>query len=185
MNHTGTVKLETNRLVLRKIRLTDTKMVYNNWASDSEVTKYLTWMSHDSIDVTNMIVNMWVNGYKNSNFYQWGIVVKEDNQLIGTISSVAIDEKAKSIEVGYCISKKYWNKGYVSEALKAVIDYFFNSVLVHSVKARCDKENIGSSKVMEKCKMKYTHTTTDKNNTNNPCVCLNYEITKEEYNEKD
>ena len=92
MNHTGTVKLETNRLVLRKIRLTDTKMVYNNWASDSEVTKYLTWMSHDSIDVTNMIVNMWVNGYKNSNFYQWGIVLKEDNQLIGTISSVSIDE---------------------------------------------------------------------------------------------
>ena len=106
MKHLGTKYLETDRLILRKNVIEDAKMMFENWASDSEVTKYLTWPTHTSVDITKMILNSWIEEYSKDNFYQWGIVLKETNELIGSISVVNINEEANSIEIGYCISRK-------------------------------------------------------------------------------
>lgn len=180
MIHCGTIKLETKRLTLRKIRLTDASPMFNTWASDSEVTRYLTWMAHDNVSVTQMIVNMWVNGYKNPNFYQWGITLTDTGKLIGTIGAVKVDENTNSIEIGYAIGKKYWNNGYTTEALEAIINFFFDQVGVDKVCARHDQNNPASGKVMIKCNMHYTHSTIEKNNSSDNCTCLNYEISRGE-----
>ena len=122
MKHTGTITLETARLILRRFELSDSKAMFNNWANDDEVTKYMSWTSHGSEDLTKQLLNMWVKEYENINNYQWCIVLKETNEPIGSISLFNCKDDIKQVEFGYCISKKYWNKGYTSEALKTVID---------------------------------------------------------------
>lgn len=52
MEHLGTINLETNRLILRKFKIEDAEDMYNNWASDNEVTKYLSWKTHLNIEET-------------------------------------------------------------------------------------------------------------------------------------
>ena len=178
MKHLGTKYLETNRLILRKNVIEDAKMMFENWASDSEVTKYLTWPTHTSVDITKMILNSWIEEYSKDNFYQWGIVLKETNELIGSISVVNINEEANSIEIGYCISRKHWNKGITTEALNRLINFFFEEAGVKKIYARHDQDNVASGKVMIKCGMKFVYTKEDRNNTNEKGICKYYEIEK-------
>ena len=61
MNHKGTTKLETKRLILRRFVIEDAKAMYQNWASEDEVTKFLTWPTHTSIDTTKTVLTGWIN----------------------------------------------------------------------------------------------------------------------------
>ena len=93
MKHCGTKQLETERLILRRFRPEDAAAMYNNWASDDEVTKYLMWPTHSSIEVSQYVTNDWVNSYSKDDFYQWAIVPKENNDKpIGSISMVSSNE---------------------------------------------------------------------------------------------
>lgn len=116
LNHKGTMSLETERLKLRKFNQEDAEDMYNNWASDAEVTKYLTWPTHSSIEVTKRVVGMWIDDYENGEYYQWAIELKETGQVIGSISLMNIDNHIGNCEIGYCIGKEFWNKGIVTEA---------------------------------------------------------------------
>lgn len=73
MQHCGTRRLESERLVLRKFIIEGAKAMFQNWASDSEVTKYLTWPAHGSMDVSKMVLEDWIAKYSNENFYQWAV----------------------------------------------------------------------------------------------------------------
>lgn len=63
MNHLGTINLETERLILRKFKLSDAEALYNNWANDGEVTKFLMWPTHYSLEVSEAVIKGWVNSY--------------------------------------------------------------------------------------------------------------------------
>lgn len=93
MEHKGTVTLETPRLILRRLTLADAEPMYRNWASDPGVTKFLTWPTHSSVEVTKQILALWASHYEELNYYQWGIVVKDENALIGTIAAVKTDDE--------------------------------------------------------------------------------------------
>lgn len=140
--------LETNRLILRPFKIDDASEMYNNWTSDSEVTKYLTWNYHTDIKQTKEILSIWINQYEKPERINFAIVLKETNELIGGIDVVGYLDGIPVI--GYVLSKKYWNNGYMSEACKKVIEYLFE--LGHK-KIRIDAvvENIGSNKVIKKC----------------------------------
>ena len=69
MNHKGTVTLETNRLILRRFRLDDAQAMYDNWASDPEVTKFLTWPVHGSVEISRFILQSWVDAYSEKDAY--------------------------------------------------------------------------------------------------------------------
>ena len=128
LNHTGTIQLETERLILRRTDISDAEQMYNNWASDPDVTKFLVWETHADIDVTRGILAGWDEKYINPDFYHWGIVEKETGQIIGTIGTHRLDEKHYSMEIGYCISRAHWGKGYMSETVTAIIKYMFETV---------------------------------------------------------
>lgn len=167
MKHLGTKKLETERLVLRQFALEDADKMYQNWASDPEVTKYLTWPTHESVGVTKRVLSDWVSSYDNENQYQWCIAKKENNEPIGSISVVNMKEKAESFEIGYCISRAYWHQGITSEALRAVMDYLLNEVGARRIESRHDPRNPYSGAVMQKCGLRYegTRIQADWNNT--------------------
>lgn len=159
MRHSGTVTLQTPRLILRRFSIEDAPAVYRNWTSDPEVTKYLTWPVHKSVVLTGKVMKDWIQQYDNPDSYQWAITVRENgNEPIGSIAVTKIDNENSIIQVGYCIGRKWWNHGITSEALSAVIRYLFTVVGVNRIEARHDPRNPNSGKVMLKCGMTYEGT---------------------------
>ena len=143
MNHCGTCNIETKRLLLRRFEIEDAAAMYHNQASDPEVTKYLTWPAYTSVDDAQTILQEWIQSYQNPAFYQWAIVPKDLNAPIGSISVVDLDEKTETMEIGYCIGRKWWHQGITAEALKAVIDFLFAQVKANRTQARHDVNNQG------------------------------------------
>ena len=153
MNYKGTIQLESERLLLRRFKIEDAEDMYNNWASDDEVTKYLIWRTHKNVEESRIILTEWTSQYCYKDFYQWAIVLKENNFLLGSIGSVDSNDNIDCIRIGYCISRKYWHQGITSEALKAVIDFAFSKVGFRYLIGRHDVNNPHSGLVMLKCKM--------------------------------
>ncbi len=167
MKHCGTQRIETERLVLRKFIYEDADAMFRNWASDDEVTRFLTWPTHPNTDVSKFVIKDWIDSYSDEKYYQWAIVVKENgDEPIGCISAVRVNEDISMVHIGYCIGRAWWHQGITSEAMKAVMDFFFEKVSVNRIEARFDPRNSNSGKVMEKCGMKYEGTmrSADRNN---------------------
>ena len=130
--------LETERLILRPFEKTDTYQMFHNWASDPEVTKYMTWNPHESIETTKKIIDMWIEEYQKAeriNFAIGGI------DVCGYIEGTPV--------IGYVLSRKYWNNGYMTEAGLEVIK-FLKSLGYNKIKIDAVIENIGSNKVIQK-----------------------------------
>ncbi len=185
MKHLGTKRIETERLILRRITRDDAEAMYRNWASDPEVTKYLTWSTYTCVDQAHQILADWFSHYGEENFYLWAIVPRNESEPIGTISVVESSESANWVEIGYCIGQNWWRKGFMSEALKALIAFFFEEVGVGRIQARHDPRNVGSGAVMRKCGMicEGTLRRADRNNQG-ICDCTVYSILREEYDRK-
>lgn len=167
MKHCGTQRIETERLLLRRFVGEDAEAMYNNWASDDEVTKYLTWPTHPNVDVSKFVLEDWVASYSDETSYQWAIVFKENgDEPIGSISVVHRNEDVSMVQIGYCIGRSWWHQGITTEALKAVMDFFYDVVGANRIEAKHDPRNPNSGKVMEKCGMKYEGTlrSADRNN---------------------
>ncbi len=154
MNKTGTQKIETHRLVLRLFTIDDADDMFSNWASDPEVTRFLTWPPHSSADVTRKVLNSWVSRYGDGGYFQWAIEWKETGTVIGSIAVVKLEEAIESAEIGYCLGRKFWGRGIMSEALRAVMDYLFDTVGLNRITAGHDVNNPKSGRVMEKAGMK-------------------------------
>ena len=183
MKHCGTQRLETRRLVLRRYTNEDAVAMYNNWASDEEVTKYLTWPTHSSQAVSEAVTQDWVKNYSDERYYQWAIVLKENgDEPIGSIAVVDMKEEISIAHIGYCIGRKWRHKGITSEALKAVMDFLFDVVDVNRIEARHDPRNPNSGKVMKKCGMRYEGTlrSSDRNNQG-ICDACYYAMLKSEH----
>lgn len=160
MKHKGTARLESERLILRPFVTEDAEAMFRNWASDGEVTRFLTWPTHADSAGTAQLLAEWSGHYSDGAYYNWAITLKSaPDEPIGNISVVnAIDDRIKLAEIGYCIGRAWWHRGITSEALSAVIDYMFNQVGVNKVQARHDTRNPNSGRVMRKCGLKYEGT---------------------------
>ena len=182
LTHKGTQTMETSRLILRRAIREDAEPMFRNWASDPEVTKYLTWPTHDSDAVSERVLGSWIREYEKENYYQWMIVLKEMGEPIGTISVVRQNELVQEAEIGYCIGRNWWHKGIVSEALRAVMDFLFTEVGMNRIAARHDPNNPHSGGVMRKCGMKYegTHRACDRNNQG-ICDAAQYAILRRDW----
>lgn len=154
MKHLGTKTIETKRLILRRFTIEDAGVMYRNWASNPEVTKFLTWPAHTDAGVSERVIKEWIADYDKPEKYEWCIELKEIGEAIGSMGIVHINEKAASMEIGYCIGKEFWHQGYTSEALAAVIEYLTTGVGVKRIEARHDAKNPNSGKVMIKCGLK-------------------------------
>lgn len=158
MIHKGTVKLETERLILRRYEPEDAEAMFRNWVNDPEVTRYLTWPPHGSIDLTRKILISDIAKYDDLSHYQWAITLKSSNEPIGGINVVSTNEACHSCEIAYRIGKAWWNQGIASEALTAVIRFLFEQVGANRITAAYDTRNPNSGAVMRKCGMVYEGT---------------------------
>ena len=113
-------RIETKRCILRKFTKNDIDDLYE-YASDSEVTQFLSWDTYKSIDMAVDYIENVLLKYSKNEIAPWGIEWRENSKLIGSIDFVQYDEKNFSAEIGYVLNKKYWNKGIMTEALKEII----------------------------------------------------------------
>jgi len=183
MKHLGTRILQTERLTLRPFLEEDAEAMFDNWASDPEVTKFLSWPTYKSIDDAHAILNLWLESYDNPEFYQWAIVLKELGQPIGSISVVNLDNRVDLAEIGYCIGKTWWGQGIMPEALKAVMQYLFEVVGMQRLEPGHDPENSASGAVIRKCGFRYEGTLRRRIRSNRGITDVAwYSMLKEEYN---
>ncbi|OOE12553.1 GNAT family N-acetyltransferase [Fictibacillus arsenicus] len=143
-------KIETEHLILRKITLDDAEGMYL-YASDEEVTRYVTWDTHSSLSDTTHFINSFLPQYD----APWGIELKENGKFIGTVHFVWWQQQHNSAEIGYVLSKEYWGKGLITEAARAIISFGFESMDLVRIQARCFLENKGSEQVMKKLGMSF------------------------------
>lgn len=155
MRHLGTRTLETDRLIIRAFQPEDAGAMFRNWANDPEVTKFLTWPTHKSVEITRQIVASWVEKNQDPANYQWAVVWKKTMEAIGSISVVAWREEIGEAEVGYCIGKAWWHQGVMTECFSEVIRYLFREVGVNRIKAQHDVNNPQSGMVMRKCGLRH------------------------------
>ena len=181
MTHIGTRIIKTQRLLLRRFEVSDADAMFRNWANDPEVTKYLSWPPHGSVDVTTSLLEDWVASYGRDDFYQWAIVPDTFGEPVGGISVIMRNDETNMVHIGYCIGRRWWKQGITSEAFAAVIEYFFGAG-VNRIESRHDPRNPNSGKVMLKCGLKYEGTMrqADKNNQG-ICDAAYYGLTADDY----
>ncbi len=150
--------IETERLILRDASVDDAEDMFE-YAKLEEVTKYLSWKPHLSVKDSEKILDMLSKEAKEKDSYTLkAIVLKENDKMIGTIDARIFGDGLKDAEFGYCLNQKYWNKGYMSEALKAFIQALHKEHSVENVFGSFERENIASKRVMQKNEMYYYET---------------------------
>ena len=183
MKHLGTKILETDRLILRPFRAEDAQTMYDNWASDPEVTRFLSWPAYKGIEDARSILKIWLAEYQKPDFYQWAIVLKELDAPIGSISVVNSDDRVEMAEIGYCIGKNWWGRGIMPEAAKAVMAYLFEEVGIQRLEVGHDPDNSASGAVIRKCGFRYEGTLRRRILSNRGITDVAwYSMLKEEYN---
>lgn len=145
-----TETLQTERLILTPWQRKFAKGMYENWATDPEVNKYLFWDLHKNVQETEQIILSWIS----DPCYRWCILDKTNEEPIGSIDVVKFMPKDFKCEIGYCLTRKYWNKGIMTEALKKVIDFLFSEGF-NKIELRHAVENVGSGRVMQKAGMTF------------------------------
>lgn len=154
--------LTTERLILRPILARDADAVFE-YASDPEVTRYLTWECHKSIRESRAYIRSIRKAYRDGSHYHYAITLKEDGTLIGAGGSIRdVQEGATCTEIGYVLNRKYWGQGYATEAMAAVLRFFFEEKGLHRVEGCHVVQNEASGRVLQKLGMSLEGTLQDK-----------------------
>lgn len=155
LNLIGSQPIETEHFILRTIKETDAEAMYANWTSSPKVAEYVTWNVHENVEFSRRLCAMWEERAADKDFFHWALVLKSSGEPIGTIGAVSVDTDKSSAEIGYCMGDKWWNKGYMTECLRAVTEYLFDKIGFEEITACHDIDNPASGKVMKKCGMKF------------------------------
>jgi ribosomal-protein-alanine N-acetyltransferase len=149
--------LVTDRLILRKMTPDDAEAVFA-YASDPEVTRYVIWETHRSVEDSRAFLDLLTSKYESGGEPEWGIVYKGDHRFVGTCGIVSWEPYHGRAELGYALSRDYWGRGLMAEAVGAMISFGLREMNLNRIEARCIAENIASARVMEKAGMVYEGT---------------------------
>jgi ribosomal-protein-alanine N-acetyltransferase len=140
----------TERLVLLEFKKNDWTAVHR-YAIRPEVYQFMPWGPNTEQQTKQFIENAIKDkGIVPREKYEFAIVIKESNQLIGGCGIKIDPLNDKNCEIGYCLSSDHWGNNYAAEAVKVLIDFAFNTLNMHRVFALVDPENNRSIRVLEK-----------------------------------
>ena len=129
----------------------DADVIFQKYAQDPEVTKYLTWRPNRSVEETREFLQASLTAWREGRSYHWTIARKEDEELMGMIN--ARIENCKW-QIGYVLARAYWGNGYMTEALRALVAWALEQPEITRIWSVCDIENRASARVMEKAGMR-------------------------------
>ena len=145
-------QLETERLILRRMRVGDEQDMYE-YARRSEVTRYLLWSPHPDLFYTRDYLRYLATRYATGSFYDWAVVLRSNNRMIGTCGFTSFDCAHDAAEIGYVLNPDYRGQGIAPEAVRAVLAFGFERLALHRIEARFIEGNAASLRVMEKVGM--------------------------------
>lgn len=173
--------LETRDLILRQLTLSDARDVFA-YSSNPNVSRYVFWETHKTLSDSRAMIRYMQHRIRGGEPASWGIVLKENQKVIGTIGFVECSEEHKSAEVGYSLDERCWNRGYTSQALSCVLRYAFIDAQCNRIEANFDTRNPASGRVMEKCGMHYEGTMREKYYNKGEFVDIStYGLTRREF----
>lgn len=146
--------LDTPRLYLRKMLKRDSRDMFE-YARRSDVTEYLLWEPHQSETYTYKYLSYLQSRYRAGDFYDWAIIWRDSDKMIGTCGFTKLNIESNSAEVGYVLNPAYWGIGIAPEAVRAVMRFGFWQLRLHRIEARYMIGNDRSRRVMEKVGMTY------------------------------
>lgn len=138
-------QIETERLILRKPRMDDVPAVFLGWVQDPEVTRFLTWRPHENIGQTESMLAKAITEWDGDARFHFMITLK-NGDLIGRIQ---LHIEGHRVELGYVINKSFQGRGYMTETVRAIIDWAFQQPNIYRVYATTSVDNIASQRVME------------------------------------
>ena len=144
--------LETQRLILRPMNMGDAEDIFE-YSQDPQVSQHVLWDAHASIAESKAYLRYILRQYRNNEPSSWGIVLKQSKKLIGTIGYMWWNQQNRASEVGYSLSRAYWNHGYMTEALRATLSFGFEQMHLYRIEAQHEVDNPASGRVMEKVGM--------------------------------
>jgi len=145
--------IATKRLDLIELTLADLKDVHA-LHSLNEVDEFNTLGIPSSINQTEKLLNSWIDTINTNTLFVFKVVNKQNGAFIGLFGIKMGKPNYRSAEVWYKLHPSFWNKGFATEALNAVLDFCFNDLKLHRIEAGCATENIASIKVLEKAGFK-------------------------------
>ncbi len=146
--------LETERLTLRGMRVSDTEDMFA-YAQHESVTRYLTWTPHPNLKHTKEYLTYVGQRYRTGDFFDWAVVCKEDGRMIGTCGFTSFDFTSDCAEIGYVLNPEYHGRGLATEAVREIIRFGFEDLKLHRIEAKFMKENTRSLKLMERVGMRF------------------------------
>ena len=147
-------ELSTPRLTLRRMRIGDDADMYD-YARLPEVTRYLLWSPHPDRAYTREYLKYIATRYAAGTFYDWALVEKASGHMIGTCGFASIDAQNESAEIGYVLHPRVWGQGLAAEAVRTVMAFGFDRLLLERIEARFIRGNDASLRVMQKVGMTF------------------------------
>lgn len=142
--------LRSERLLLRPLCADDAQAVFDHWASDAQVSRFLRWAAHRSVEESAAWLAETEEMYAGGQDYNYGMERLDDGRLIGSIGAFYSAEHDR-YEVGYCMERALWNRGYMSEALARMLRFLIEEEKIKRFVCSHAPENPASGKVMQKC----------------------------------
>ncbi|WP_219226830.1 GNAT family N-acetyltransferase [Pedobacter antarcticus] len=147
------LKFFTERLKLRLVKMADLEAVHVLHQM-AETDQYNTLGIPRDLEETNIIVDGWIHDHLKKTIRNYTFAVElEKGGFIGLVSLKLSSEKFNSAEIWYKINVEHWNKGFATEAIRAVIRFGFDRLKLHRIEAGCAVENLASIRVLEKAGM--------------------------------
>ena len=150
-------ELETDRLILRELRMSDAWALYA-YARDPQVSRHVLWSPHESVLQSRQYLRDAIRQYRRGLPGSFAITLKENGRMIGTVGFMWVDAQYRSAEVGYSLSREYWNRGVMTEALRRVVEFGFQEMRLNRIEAQHEVDNPASGRVMAHVGMRYEGT---------------------------
>jgi [ribosomal protein S5]-alanine N-acetyltransferase len=142
--------LETSRLRLRPPTLLDAPALFEGYARDPQVARYMTWRPHRSVRNTQVYLRRLLVAWQRGESQPWVITAREGGWPLGVIELRPSGHRA---EIGYVLGRSWWGQGFMTEAARAVVAWGLSRPTIYRVWAVTDVDNRASARVLEKAGM--------------------------------
>jgi len=185
VNNTGTIALETDRLLLRQFQYTDSDDMLKYWISDEKIQSMYSEPTYKTQEELRPLLDKYLSGYQKEDYYRWAIVEKDSDLCIGQIALFFVSTANECCEMEYCLGSDFHRKGYMTEAVKRILQFCFEDANFHRVQVSHNDRNPASKGVIGKCGFVYEGTFRDYFCMNNEYVSrLYYSMLKGEWESK-
>lgn len=140
-------RIDTERLILARLRYEDAEELFYAYASKPEATKYMSWPTHESLKDTRSFLDYATKGWREGADYSYSVRIKENNRLVGSFGFLHDEGK---VQFGYVFSPTQWGKGYATEVCRKMMSVVKSQIGVYRIFTFVDVENQRSINVLLK-----------------------------------